>query len=138
VGIHLNNNGIALNTKFFKEVMELFEIKEADLIACNRSKLGDAKGEAPNTGNYIDYNKWLKKYFTLSAPTINQDDSPQLSPLTLSTAESELTPGMRVTGAKMGGKGLNKHEMFLHSYKDHIIFGKEVKILEKFKKINDI
>ena len=44
VGIHLNNNGIALNTKFFKEVMTMFKVREEDLIACNRSKKAEAKG----------------------------------------------------------------------------------------------
>ena len=85
VGIHLNNNGIALNTKFFKEVMRLFNVREADLIACNRSKEAEAKGVAPNTGNFIDYNKWLRKYFTLSAPNINKEDS--------ESPTSPLTPG---------------------------------------------
>jgi len=44
VGIHLNNNGITLNNKYFKEVMRLFGIREVDLIASNRSKVADAKG----------------------------------------------------------------------------------------------
>ena len=55
IGIHLNNNGITLNNQYFKEVMRLFNIREADLIACNRSKQADAKGEAPMTANFIDY-----------------------------------------------------------------------------------
>ena len=50
VGIHLNNNGITLNNKYFKEVMRLFSIREADLVACNRSKIADAKGLPPTNG----------------------------------------------------------------------------------------
>ena len=42
VGIHLNNNGITLNKKYFKEVMKLFDIRESDLIACNRSTEAEA------------------------------------------------------------------------------------------------
>ena len=68
IGIHLNNNGITLSKKYFKEVMRLFDIREADLIACNRSKEADAKGEPPITGECIDYYQYLRKYFTLASP----------------------------------------------------------------------
>ena len=78
----------------------------------------------------------MKKYFTLSTPNISKDETPKPS-LMLSSDQSELSPNLK-RGNTIGHKGLDKHEMFLHSYKDHILFGKEVKILEKFKKFNDI
>ena len=74
VGIHFNNNGIAIETKFFKEVMKIFQIREEDLVACNRSREGESKGEAPGTGNFIDYQKYLRKYFNIATPTINEDE----------------------------------------------------------------
>ena len=68
VGIHLNNNGTALNANHFQQVMKLFDIREADLVACNRSKVAEAKGESPVTGQSIDYYQYLRPYFTLASP----------------------------------------------------------------------
>ena len=44
IAIHLNNNGLALNTNYFKQIMKLFNIKEADLVACGRSQQQEALG----------------------------------------------------------------------------------------------
>ena len=48
--------------------MILFNIRESDLIVCNRSKKADAKGEPPVTANFIDYKAFLSDYFTLATP----------------------------------------------------------------------
>ena len=70
---------------------------------------------------------------------MKQDESPSPDPptsVTFWTGDLDKSPSFKTP--YMGNKGRDKHKNFLHSYKDHIIFGKEVKILEKFKKINDI
>ena len=147
VGIHLNNNGIALNTNYFKEVMELFDIREADLVACNRSKQAEAKGEKPMNNKHQHYHTHLRKYFTLTSPDATNKDiesnsttpvnTRPITPLSPISPISPASPASPKTGV-FGLKGVDEYDNFLHAYKDHLILGKEVKIVEKYKKINDI
>ena len=65
IGIHLSNNGIT-SSKNFSEMMRYYGITEEDLIACNRSKVADAKGELPNPAHLIDYDGLMRPYLTLS------------------------------------------------------------------------
>ena len=116
--------------------MELFDITEADLIVCNRSKEEDTRAQYPFGRQDIDYHQHLKKYFTIVSP--DQEPSRSKSLNDSSHFASDLPKASKSETTQGYVKEIVNDKKFLYKFKDHLILGKEIKNLEKYKHINDI
>ena len=99
-GIHLNNNNI-IHSNYFTQVLDIFYLKSSDVVINHPPYKFNSKSNQSHNSHQqnIDYEKYLRPYYSVSAPQNSNNDEDNKGSL------------------------LKKH-------KDHIVVGKEMKILE--------
>ena len=125
-GIHLNNNNIT-NLDYFRKVLDLFYITNEDLIACNRSNGVCAKSELIHPDDVIDYDEHLRPYFCMMKPEDAQKAQIEHGHHPTPRRHFSSTTSLN---SMMNRSKRTRNENLLRKHKDHILAGKEMRILE--------